>query len=218
MLFLGERNNHYTIAAFLSGLQTGVQKNYRIVKRTPLNCFNNFVQTAVNARREGDENLNCSVVAETMKLLANSPFGYQSMDCGQNTVKKYLNDEKTHENIKNELCKRLFQINDQMYEVEIVKSEIEHKGPINNGFFIPEYAKVRSVELCFNFFEESCDLTMFEELEMDTISLYLALPKHDLYDCIGSAMEKCGTLCKVETVRLKFQPHQQHFFPPYLLR
>ena len=47
-------------------------KNYRFVEYTPVKCFNNFVQSAVNARRHWYENPNSSVVAETMKLLANS--------------------------------------------------------------------------------------------------------------------------------------------------
>ena len=40
------------------------KKNYRFVQYTPMKCFNNFVQSAVNARREGDEIPNSSVVAE----------------------------------------------------------------------------------------------------------------------------------------------------------
>ena len=42
----------------------------RFVEYTPVNCHNNFVQSAVDARRQKDENPNYSVVAETMKLLA----------------------------------------------------------------------------------------------------------------------------------------------------
>ena len=41
---------------------------------------NNFVRSAVNARCQGDQNLYSSVVAETMKLLANSSYDYQNMD------------------------------------------------------------------------------------------------------------------------------------------
>ena len=50
---------------------------HRFVQYTPRKCFNNFVQSAVDARRQGDENPNSSVVGETMKLLANSSYGYQ---------------------------------------------------------------------------------------------------------------------------------------------
>ena len=55
-------------------LQLGLfcKKIHRIVQYTPRKCFDNCVNSAVVARRQGDENLNTSVVAETMKLLANS--------------------------------------------------------------------------------------------------------------------------------------------------
>ena len=55
-------------------------KIHRFVEYTPKNCFNSFVQSAVDARRKCDENPNSSVVAETMKLLADSSCGYQIMD------------------------------------------------------------------------------------------------------------------------------------------
>ena len=63
-------------------LQLGLvcTKIHRFVEYTPKECFNTFVQSAVDARRQGDEYPNSSVVAETMKLLANSSYGYQIMD------------------------------------------------------------------------------------------------------------------------------------------
>ena len=133
------------------------------------------MQSAVDARRERDENPNSIVVAETMKLLANSSYGYQIMDRSRHTVTKNLNDEKTHGAINTKLFKRLDYINDQLYEVELTKAEIEHIEPIIVGFFILQYAKLRMVELYYNFFERFCDVNKFEDLEMDTDSLYLAL-------------------------------------------
>ena len=65
----------------------------------PVEGFNKFVESAVNARREGDENPNSSVVAETMKLLANSSYVYQILDLSRHNVTKYLSDEKTYEAI-----------------------------------------------------------------------------------------------------------------------
>ena len=50
-------------------------KIHQFIEYTPKNCFNRFVQAAVSARRKSDENPNSSVIAETMKLLANSPYG-----------------------------------------------------------------------------------------------------------------------------------------------
>ena len=60
-------------------------KRHRYVEYTPKKYFNSFVQSAVGAGRQGDENPNSSVVAETMKLLANSSHGYQIMDRSQHS-------------------------------------------------------------------------------------------------------------------------------------
>ena len=86
-------------------LQLGLvcTKNYRSVEYTPKKCFNSFVQSAVHARRQGDENPNSSVVAETMKLLANSSYGYQIIDRSRHTVTKCLTDKKTHATINSKL-------------------------------------------------------------------------------------------------------------------
>ena len=127
------------------------------------------------ARRLGDKNPNSSVVAETMKQLANSSNGYQTMDRSRHIVTKSSNDEKTHSAINSKIFKRLNNIIDQLYEAELVKLEIEHREAIIVGFFILKYAKQRILELCYNFFKKFCDADKFEELEMDTSSLYLSL-------------------------------------------
>ena len=77
-------------------LQLGlvVTKIYRFVEYTPKKCFNSSVQSAVDARRKGDENPNSNVNAETMKLLANNSYGYQIIDWSRQTLTKYLADKK----------------------------------------------------------------------------------------------------------------------------
>ena len=159
-------------------MELGLQctKIYRFVQYSPpQKCFNNFVQSVVDSRREGDENPLSGVVAETMKLLGNSSYGYQIMDRSRHTITKYLNDEKTHKAINEPLFKRLNTVEKDLYEVELLKSTIEHREPIIVGFFILQYAKLRMLELYYNFCDKFCDVNKFEELEMDTDSLYLAL-------------------------------------------
>ena len=157
-------------------------KIHQFVQYTPKKCCNSFVQSAVIARRRGEEIPNSSVVAETTKLLANSSYGYQIIDRCRQTVTKYLNDEKTHNAINNKLFKQPNFITDQMYEVELVKSEIEHREPILVGFFILQYTQLRMLELYYNFFKKFCDTQKYEELEMDTDSLFLALSEKNLDD------------------------------------
>ena len=126
-------------------MELGLQctKIYRFVQYSPRKCFNNFVQSVVDARREGDENPLTGVVAETMKLLGHSSYGYQIMDRSRHTITKYLNDKKTHKAINELLFKRLNTIEKDLYEVELLKSTIEHREPIIVSFFILQYAKLR---------------------------------------------------------------------------
>ena len=82
------------------------------------------------------------------------------------------------------MLKRLNHITDQLYEVELVKPEIEHREPIIVGFFVLQYAKQRMLELYYIFFKNFCDTDKYEELETDTDSLYLALSEENLEDVI----------------------------------
>ena len=106
------------------------------------------------------------------------------MDPSRHTVTKYLNGEKTQSAINYKLFKRLNFITDQLYEVELVKSEIEHREPIIVGFFILQYAKIRMLELYYNFLKKFRDTEKYEELEMDTESLCIALSEENLEDII----------------------------------
>ena len=145
------------------------------------------MQSALDARKQGDENPNSSVVEETMKLLANSSYGYQIMDRSRHTVTKHLSDEKTHA-INSKLFKKLDHVNNSLYEVEHAKSHIEQREPIIVGFFFLQYAKLRMLEPYYDFFTRFCDVNKFEELEMDTGSLYLALAEKELEDCTRPEM------------------------------
>ena len=103
------------------------KKIHQFVQYTSRKCFDIFVQSAVDARRQRDENPNYSVVAETLNLLTISSYGYQIMDRSRDTVTKYLTNEKTYSAINCKLFKRPNHITDQLYKVELVKSEIEHR-------------------------------------------------------------------------------------------
>ena len=60
-----------------------------------------------------------------------------------------MDDGKTHGVIKRKLFNQLDYIDDQLFEVEIVKSENQHKQPVIVGIFILRYAKWRMLELYF---------------------------------------------------------------------
>ena len=78
-----------------------------------------------------------------MELLGNSSYGYQIMDRSRHTITKYLIDEKTDKAINELQFKRLNTVEKDLYEIELLKSTIEHREPIIFGFFIFQYSKLR---------------------------------------------------------------------------
>ena len=76
--------------------------------------------------------------------------------------------------------------------MDFMKSAIEHREPIIVGFFILQYAKLRMLELYYNYFDEFCDATKLEEMELDTDSLYLTLPEEILYAASSQNKEIFG--------------------------
>ena len=119
----------------------------------------------MDAQRQRDENPKSSVVAENMKLLANCSQGYQITDHSRHTVTKYLTDGKTRSAKNSKMFKRLNHITDQLFDAELVKSEIEHRELIIVGFLILQYAKLRMLDLYYKFFKKFCDIDKYEELE-----------------------------------------------------
>ena len=106
---------------FFLDLDLIFEKINHFVWYTPMKSFNDFVQSAVNATREGDKNPNFSVVAEIMKFLANSSCGYQGHGPESTYSYKVSQCEKTHGAVFNKKFKRLGSIKDQLYEMELVK-------------------------------------------------------------------------------------------------
>ena len=72
------------------------------------------------------------------------------MDRSRHRVTNFLSEERTHGAITKKMFKRLGYINDQLYEVALVKLESQHKEPIIVGFFILQYAKFRILDRYYN--------------------------------------------------------------------
>ena len=84
------------------------------------------------------------------------------MDWRRHTVMNYLSDKKTHAADNSKLFQRLDYMNNFLYEIKLAKAQIEHKEPIIVRFFILQYAKLRMLELYYNFSSKFCDENKFK--------------------------------------------------------
>ena len=69
----------------------------------------------------------------------------------KHTTTNYLETKQTHKVSNNQFFRRLIIVAKDLYEVELVKSTIEHREPVIVGFFILQNAKLKMLELYYNF-------------------------------------------------------------------
>lgn len=123
-------------------------------------------------------------------------------------VKQFTIDKGVYDDDKDE------KVFDAVYEISSAKPTIEHKEPIVVGFFILQYAKLRMLELYYDFFVKFCDPNLYEEIEMDTDSLYLALGRQTLEECIRPEMKNEWEKLRANDCRDDFKADNLgNFFP-----
>lgn len=169
-----------------------VTKIYQVVEFQEQRCFRNFVQEVSDARRQGDADPDTAIIADTMKVIGNAGYGSLIMDKTKHREVKYVQGE-------NETC---LKVNDplfhklecldpegQYYEVEMAKRKIKLDLPIQLGYFILQYAKLRMLEFYYDFMDQYVDRSDFEYCEMDTDSAYMAISGSDLEEIIKPGMK-----------------------------
>ena len=136
------------------------------------------------------------------------------MDRSKQTATKYLKDEKTRKAIIGKMFQRLNKVSKNFYEVEQAKSKIEHREPIIVGFFILLYAKLIMLKLYYILVDSFFDVDKLGELEMDRVSLFLALAHEILYGCIRPAKRQESEASRQQDCNDYFQADAtQNFFP-----
>ena len=123
-----------------------------------------------------------------MKLSADILYRYKIMNRTGHTTQN-MNDEKAHKAMNSKFFKRPNHLNDNLYVVQSVKVNVQHKELVIVGFFIMQYAKLHMLELHYNFFDTVCYFISLEEGEMDKDSLYLSLTYDFLADRIKLGLE-----------------------------
>ena len=80
--------------------------------------------------------------------------------------------------------KNLDNITESVYEVEMYKNQIKMDNPIQIGFFILQYAKLRMLEFYYDCLHKFLKPNSFELTETDTDSVYMALNEATLDKCV----------------------------------
>lgn len=79
---------------------------------------------------------------------------------------------------------------EEYFEVEKAKEKFDINLPIQIGYFILQYAKLRMLQFYYDFLYVYVDRSDFAYCEMDTDSAYMALSRPDLSSVVNPEMQE----------------------------
>ncbi|PIK33652.1 hypothetical protein BSL78_29538 [Apostichopus japonicus] len=154
----------------------------------PKAVFCQFGDEVSEARREGDKDPAKSILADTMKLIGNSAYGKTVTNKEKHLDVVVCNDDKVFQTINNPFFRSLSPLGNSKYEADLHKRVIDLDLPIQIGFFVYQYAKLRMLQFYYDFMLKFVDPVDFEYCEMDTDSAYIAISGTSLEDVIKPEM------------------------------
>ena len=157
-------------------LQTGlrVTRIYRVVEFTPKACFKELTDRVAQARRDGDRDPErLGIIADTNKLLICSAYGGLLLNKEKHRTVKYVTSERELRiKVNDPKFYHFKQIDDNFFEVEMLKNKITLDLPNYLGFFVLNYAKLHMLQFVYDVLYEYIPRNRFELMEMDTDSIY----------------------------------------------
>ncbi|RUS83075.1 hypothetical protein EGW08_009161 [Elysia chlorotica] len=158
-----------------------VERVYQVVEYKPSRCFQGFADIVSENRRTGDLDPTKAVIAETFKLLGNSAYGKSLENLENRRDVVYT----TGENVGNLVNNCLFRTStpldhNDLFEVESAKNKVRWNLPLQIGFFVYQYAKLRMLQFHYDFVDKFLSRDDYQLCEMDTDSLYMALSTDSL--------------------------------------
>ena len=138
--------------AFTNVLQI-VQKSLvnSVRKQRP---FEWFPEEVSNARRDGDSNPAFKQLSDTFRLKGNSFYGKMIEDLEKHTKTNYTNNEKDVGKAFRSPFFEDLEIINETYEVKERKRQVNVNRPYQCGIAVYQLAKLRMLELYYNFLDK----------------------------------------------------------------
>ena len=152
--------------------------------------FEWFPVEVANARREGDKDCSKKLLEDTSKLKGNSFYGKMIEDLARHTNTSFTSHESdVDKSLRSPFFEDLEEI-DGAYEIKERKRQIQIKRPYQCGIAVYQLAKLRMLEMYYDFLDKYFDRRDFELCYMDTDSFYIAISGESLDDIVKPEMRE----------------------------
>ena len=107
--------------------------------------------------------------------MGNSGYGKTITNQLKHRNVEYCSDAQASRKVNTHLFRKLENITEDTYEVQSCKKSIKLNLPIQVGFFVHQYAKLRMLQFYYEFLDKYLDRSDFQMCEMHTDSAYIAI-------------------------------------------
>ncbi|GFN95579.1 hypothetical protein PoB_002208500 [Plakobranchus ocellatus] len=150
-----------------------------------MTLWTGFADTVSENRRRGDLDPTKAILAETFKLLGNSAYGKSLENLENRRDVVYSTSENVGKLVNDRLFRTCIPLDhNDLFEVDSAKNKVRWNLPLQIGFFVYQYAKLRMLQFHYDFVDRFVSRDNYQLCEMDTDSLYMALSANSLEEAV----------------------------------
>ena len=157
---------------------------YEFIQFHPEKCFETLANKIVNSRREADLDKSKTVIALTNKLTGNSLYSASLLNKEKHRNITYHSKDTIIKSINDPHFVHLDEIISDVCEVKSLKRNIRHDLPMQIGLNVYLNSKLHMLKFFYCFLKKYVPERCFELLESDTDSMYFAISRRSLDDCV----------------------------------
>ena len=159
-----------------------------LLEYNPQPVFQWFTDKVANDRRYADLDPAKQIIGETSKLAGNSCYGYCCIDKSKHNTVRFCKEQDIARYVNDPNFVSLEELDGGLFEVVKKKSRIVQDTPLQVAIGVYSYAKMKLLEFWL-FLDEHLDRNLWCLIECDTDSLYFALGRDSLDECVRPEMK-----------------------------
>ena len=163
---------------------------YEFVSFTPKTCFKDYIELVTEKRRLGDVDSNSELIAQQMKLLANSSFGKFITHVEKQVHVSFGDSVSARSSINKPLFRRLEELDEDVYEINILRRNVKIELPMVIGLFVLQKAKIIILQFIYDFIKVYFSDQDIQLLSHDTDSVYIAMSAENLEELLIPSLKE----------------------------
>ena len=154
-----------------------------VLEYNPQPAFKWFVDKVSDDRRRADLDPDMAIIGETSKTSGNASYGYCCIDKSRHNCVKFCEQKDLDKHIRDPFFKNVEELGGGLFEVVKGKRRVVQDTPIQVAIAVYSMAKLCLLEFWL-FLKDHLDEALYCEIETDTDSLYIAIARETLDECV----------------------------------